>query len=120
MHCADLEVDDAESWSSVPSPGPLRASVDFAMMRLWRFAPVLYLISVASILTSTLFAMIYFGTRTHLIPMDIVGVSLSMILLVVFGIVYTAQYLDLYSRVQYEAGIEKLTLSACFISYLSR
>lgn len=70
----------------------------FAMMRMWHFAPVLYLISVASILTSTLFAMIYFGTRTHPIPMDIVGVGLSTILLVVFGIVYTAQYLDLYSR----------------------
>jgi hypothetical protein len=70
----------------------------FAMMRMWRFAPALYLISITSILTSTLFAMIFFGSRTHPIPMEIVGVGLSIVLILVFGIVYTAQYWGLYSK----------------------
>jgi hypothetical protein len=65
---------------------------------MWRFAVALYFISIASILTSTLFATIFFGTRAHPIPMDIVGVGLSTVLILVFGIVYTAQYWELYSK----------------------
>ena len=72
----------------------------FAMMRMWRFAAALYLISIGSILTSTLFAMIFFRTRTHPISMDIVGMGISTVLILVFGIVYTAQYWELYSHVK--------------------
>ncbi len=70
-----------------------------AMMQRWFYAPALYLISVASILTLTLFAIIYFGTNVQPIPIDIVGVSLTTVLIVVFGIVYTAQYLELSAKV---------------------